>query len=298
MSLQFGRLITAMITPFDQKGNVNFDEAIRLGKFLVDNGTESIVLAGTTGESPTLTHTEEYELFRQFVKTFKGKAKIIAGTGSNSTKTAIESTQKAEEIGVDGSLQVAPYYNKPSQEGFYQHFKAIAESTKLPIILYNIPGRTGKNVEPETIARLSKIKNIIGVKEAAGSVEQAQKIRELTPESFLIYSGDDALTLKFMEVGACGVISVAAHCAGKMIAAMINEFVSGNKKKSAELEKELMPLFDVLFITSNPTPVKAAMELMGFKSGGLRLPLVNATEEEKSKIRTVLTNLGVLALTR
>jgi 4-hydroxy-tetrahydrodipicolinate synthase len=219
----------------------------------------------------------------------------MAGTGSNCTKTAIRSTQLAEKLGADVSLQVVPYYNKPSQEGMYQHFKTIAESTSLPIILYNIPGRTGKNMEPETIASLAEISNIIGIKEAAGSVEQVEKIRKLTPDSFTIYSGDDGLTLDFMEKGAYGVISVASHCAGLKIAEMINKFAAGQKTEARQIEAALKPLFDVLFITSNPVPVKAALQMMGFAVGHTRLPLVDATQEERAQIKAVLQKLELVS---
>jgi 4-hydroxy-tetrahydrodipicolinate synthase len=291
MQPKWGRLITAMVTPFNQNGEVDYKEAIKLGHHLVDNGTSTILLTGTTGESPTLTHEEEFTLFETMVKEFKGKAYIMAGTGSNNTQTAINSTKKAEAFGVDITLQVVPYYNKPSQEGMYQHFKAIANNTSLPIILYNIPGRTSKNMEPETIARLAKIPNIVGIKEAAGSVEQVTKIKALVPDDFLIYSGDDGLTLDFIQEGACGVISVGSHCAGSKIKEMINTFISGNTDKAREIEKQLMPLFDVLFITANPTPVKAALNMIGFNVGIPRLPLIEATEEEKIKIENVLKAL-------
>ncbi len=279
----FGPLVTAMATPFDSSGDVDYKEAIRLAHYLIDNGTDMIVLAGTTGESPTLTHDEEFRLF-EVIK--KENIKVMAGTGSNSTATAIQSTREAEKLGVDAILQVVPYYNKPSQEGIYQHFKAVAESTSLPIMLYNIPGRTSKNMEPETVARLAKIKNIVALKEAAGSVEQMAKMRELTPPDFYIYSGDDALTLDFMEKGACGVVSVASHCAGLKIKKMMAE-------RSRALHNELKPLFDVLFITSNPTPLKAALNMMGFNVGIPRLPLIEATLDEKAQVQAALKKLGL-----
>lgn len=294
MNTQFGRLITAMITPFTVDDQVNYDEAVRLANYLVDHGTDTVLLTGTTGESPTLTHDEEFELYRIVRQNLKNNAKIMVGTGSNCTRTAIQSTQQAEKIGADVSLQVVPYYNKPSQEGMYQHFKAIAESTALPIILYNIPGRTSKNMEPETIARLAEIKNIIGIKEAAGSVDQAEKIRQLTPKEFVIYSGDDALTLDFMEKGAFGVISVASHCCGTQIKAMIEKFASGQKAEARQIEKTLLDIFKVLFITANPVPVKAALTMMGFQVGKPRLPLVEATSDEIAQIKAVLQSSGII----
>ncbi len=294
MKNPFGRLITAMVTPFHADKTVNYDEAVRLAHFLVETGSDTVLLAGTTGESPTLTAEEELELFRVVVHALKGKAKVMAGTGSNCTATAVEATQNAEKMGVDGVLQVVPYYNKPSQEGIYQHFKAVSEATRLPIVLYNIPGRTSRNMEPETMGRLAKMETIIGVKESAGSVIQVEEIRKVVPKNFVIYSGDDGLTLPFMEHGAYGVISVASHCAGTQIKEMVDAFAKGDKKEAYALEKKLEALFEVLFITSNPTPVKAALAMMGFKVGGLRLPLIEATPEEKAKIRAVLAPLVVL----
>ncbi len=285
---QFGRLITAMATPFSANGNLNIAEALKLGDHLVATGTTTILLAGTTGESPTLTHDEEFELFAAFVKHFKGRAKIMAGTGSNCTRTAIQSTQEAEKIGVDAVLQVVPYYNKPSQEGLFQHFSAIANSTALPILLYNIPGRTSRNMEPETVARLATVANIFGIKEAAGDVEQVKKIKALCPNEFLIYSGDDGLTLPFMKAGAVGVVSVAAHLVGTEIAEMMALATSGDMAKAAAIDEKLAPIFTALFIAPNPAPLKAALNLIGFDMGIPRLPLVPTTEAETALIKDAL----------
>jgi len=293
----FGRLITAMVTPFTGTDAVDYKEAVRLANYLAAHGTQTILLTGTTGESPTLTHDEEFELFRIIRENLSRDTFLMAGTGSNCTKTAIVATQKAERLGMDCSLQVVPYYNKPSQEGLYQHFKAIADATRLPIILYNIPGRTSRNMEPETIARLSEIKNIIGIKEAAGNADQVAKIRSLTPSEFIIWSGDDALTLDFMEKGAYGVISVAAHCAGLQIRDMIEKFASGQKEAARKIEADLKALFEVLFINTNPAPVKAALNMMGFNVGHTRLPLVDATSAEQAKIHAVLEKTGILEQT-
>jgi 4-hydroxy-tetrahydrodipicolinate synthase len=287
-ALEFGRLITAMITPFNERGEVDYSEAIRIGEHLVETGTETLLLAGTTGESPTLTHEEEFVLFDRFVKHFKGKVKLMAGTGSNSTATAIRSTQMAESLGVDAVLQVVPYYNKPSQEGLYHHFKTISESTSLPILLYNIPGRTGIHMQAETVARLAEIPTIFGIKEASGKVENVIALKEKTPDDFLIYSGDDALTLDFMAEGAVGVVSVAGHLVGKAMQEMMSEFLSGNIEKSRQIESGLKQIFNVLFITSNPVPVKAAMRLRGFSVGVPRLPLVDVTEAELRQIQDVI----------
>ncbi len=289
----FGRLITAMVTPFKKSGEVNYTMAVELGHFLIENGTDTLLLSGTTGESPTLTHDEEFELYRVMVQEFKGKAKIMAGTGSNSTRTAVESSQEAERCGVDGVLQVVPYYNKPSQEGLYQHFKMVSENTGLPILLYNIPGRTSCNMEADTIARLSELETIVGVKEAAGSVDQLRQIRACTPPEFTLYSGDDGLTLPFMKEGAFGVVSVASHIAGKEIKEMIDAETRGDHDRASEINQRLKPLCDALFMTTNPVPVKAALGLIGFSVGEPRLPLVPLTAEEQTRLESVVdTFLG------
>lgn len=290
--VNLGNLITAMVTPFKKDLSVDYDKAGELALYLSENGSDSIVVQGTTGESPTLSHEEEFELYKTVKKAVGGKCKIIAGTGSNSTDTTIKSTKKAEEIGVDAAMIVVPYYNKPSQEGMYRHFKSVAENTSLPLIIYNIPGRTGVNMSPETVLRLSKIKNYIGLKDAAGSVDQTSAVASICPKEFSIWSGDDSLTLPMMSVGARGVISVVSHIVGKDIKEMITAFNSGDIKKAKEIHLKLLPIFKVLFITSNPTPVKAALQMIGFDCGIPRLPLIEATEEEKGQIRKVLKDLG------
>ena len=282
-----GPLITAMITPFNPDESINYDEAIRITKHLVDTGTDCILLSGTTGESPTLTHDEEFALYRTIISELSNTP-IMVGTGSNCTKTAIRSTQEAEKLGAHASLQVVPYYNKPSQDGLFAHFKAIADNTSLPIMLYNIPGRTGTNMTPETIAKLAEIPNIFALKEAAGSVEQFKQINRLVPSDFQLYSGDDGLTLEFMKNGAVGVVSVASHIAGKKISAMMTAYSSGDMQTAQSLHDELSALFDVLFITSNPSPVKYALSTLGFNPGNPRLPLVPVTAAEQRQIDSVL----------
>ncbi len=284
----FGPIVTAMVTPFDKEGKVNYKQAVELMDYLIQNKTTTILLTGTTGESPTLSHDEEYELYRLAVKYFKGKAHLMAGTGSNCTKTAIESTQMAEDIGMDSTLQVVPYYNKPCQDGIFNHFRAISDASPLPIMIYNIPGRTGINMTAETVKRCTEIKNIVALKEAAGSVEQMKEFRSVCPIDFHIYSGDDGLTLAFLKEGATGVVSVASHVAGQQIHDMITAFHANDIEKASNLDKILQPLFDVLFITSNPIPVKAALKLIGFNCGTTRPPLMAVTEEQKQKIETVL----------
>jgi 4-hydroxy-tetrahydrodipicolinate synthase len=293
--VNFGKLITAMVTPFKKDLSVDYEMAARLANYLADNGSEAVVVHGTTGESPTLTHEEEYELYRVVKKAAGNRIKVIAGTGSNSTATTIKSSQEAEKIGVDGLLVVVPYYNKPSQEGMYQHFKAVAQKTKLPIIIYNIPGRCVVNMLPETVARIAKdCPNVIGLKDSAASVEQTKKTTELVMPGFTIWSGDDSMCLPMMKVGAVGVISVASHIVGKEIAQMIAAYHAGNVKKAEALHNRLMPLFNVLFITANPTPVKAALAMVGLPVGIPRLPLIEATQAEKEQIRKVLKDLGLV----
>ncbi|MFC1559620.1 4-hydroxy-tetrahydrodipicolinate synthase [Candidatus Margulisiibacteriota bacterium] len=292
--VDFGMVLTAMATPFKKDGSMDYAAAEKLAVYLTENGSDGIVVHGTTGESPTLTHDEEYELYRVVKKAVKGKVRIIAGTGSNSTATAIKSTKKAEEIGVDGIMIVVPYYNKPSQEGQYQHFKAIADATSLPIIIYNIPGRTGINMLPDTVARLAEIKNIVGIKEASGNMDQVAEIRKKTPKDFVIYSGDDDKTYSIMERGGYGVISVASHIVGKDIKKMCELFHQGKKDEAKKIHDKLSPIFKVLFITTNPAPLKAALEMTGHPVGGLRLPLVPVNDKEKEEIREVLKELKLI----
>ena len=291
----FGRVMTAMVTPFDQSGDVNYAVAEALAAHLVAHGTDTLVICGTTGESPTLSWDEEYQLFNVVKQTVAGNAKVIAGTGSNSTQEAIAATQKAEKLGLDGSLQVVPYYNKPPQEGLYRHFKAIAEATPdLPMILYNIPGRTGQNLAPETIARLAAVPNIVGVKEASGSLDQVSQVRRSTPPDFGIYSGDDSLTLPMLAVGGQGVISVASHLVGDSLQQMIQAFEQGHVQIATQIHLKLLPLFKALFITTNPIPVKAALRLQGWQVGGLRLPLNDESAVAEPQLKAAMAELGLL----
>jgi len=292
--VDFGRLLTAMVTPFDKNLEVNLAQAKKLARYLVENGSDGIVVAGTTGESPTLTRDEKLELFRAVVEEVGGRATVIAGTGNYSTRDSIALTQAAEKVGVDGVMLVCPYYNKPSQEGLYRHFKAVAESTSLPIIVYNIPGRTGVNLLPATAARLAEIDNIVAIKEAGGSTDQVSDLRRLLPEDFVIYSGDDSMTLPFLALGAKGVISVVAHLVGPRLKEMINAFAAGNVTLASKIHRELFPLMKGMFITTNPVPVKAALNLLGWNVGGPRPPLVEASSEEKGKIQKLLEEIHLL----
>jgi 4-hydroxy-tetrahydrodipicolinate synthase len=284
-----------MVTPFAADGTVNYAVTEKLAAHLVAHGTDTLVVCGTTGESPTLSWEEEFELFRVVKNAVAGKAKVIAGTGSNSTQEAIAATQKAATLGLDGSLQVVPYYNKPPQSGLYQHFRAIAEATPdLAIMLYNIPGRTGQNLYPETVARLAEIPNIVGIKESSGDLSQASQIRRLTPKDFALYSGDDELALPMLSLGAKGVVSVASHIVGDQIQAMIQAFASGQVQVATQIHLKLFPLFKTLFVTANPIPVKAALNLQGWDVGSLRLPLCAPTDEVKQQMSHIMAELGLL----
>ncbi len=291
----FGRVITAMVTPFDETGHVNYAIAEQLADYLVNNGSDALVVCGTTGESPTLTWDEEYQLFQVVKNTVGNRAKVIAGTGSNSTKEAIAATQEAVKLKLDGSLQVVPYYNKPPQEGLYAHFKAIAESAPdLPLMLYNIPGRTGQNLLPETVVKLAEIDNIIAIKEASGSLDQASQIRRLTSPDFAIYAGDDLLTLPLLAIGGAGIVSVASHLVGKEIKNIVESFLSGDIPTAIDIHLKLFPLFKALFCTTNPIPIKAALNLKGWNVGGVRLPLYEISSEHKEQVMTVLQELALI----
>lgn len=293
--MDFGRVLTAMITPFKPDGSVNFMLAEQLAVHLVEQGSDTLVVCGTTGESPTLTWDEEYELFKVVHQAVASKAKIIAGTGSNSTQEAIAATQKAAKIGLDGSLQVVPYYNKPPQAGLYEHFKAIALACPdVPLLLYNVPGRTGQNLQPETVARLAEISNIVGLKEATGNLDQASEIRRLTKSEFHLYSGDDNLTLPLLAIGATGVVSVASHLVGTKIQQMIQAFTTGQVQAATEIHLQLFPLFKALFATTNPIPIKTALRLKGWDVGSTRLPLVEAPESLSHTLKAVLSELALL----
>ncbi len=293
--VDFGRVLTAMITPFDAKGEVNYAVAEKLAAHLAENGTDTLVVCGTTGESPALTWDEEYELFQVVQQAVQGKAKIIAGTGSNSTAEAIAATQKAAKLGLDGSLQVVPYYNKPPQEGLYQHFRAISEAAPdLPLMLYNVPGRTGQNLQPETVARLAELPNVVAVKEASGNLDQVSQIRRLTASDFAIYSGDDSLTLPILSIGGVGVVSVASHLVGQPLQQMIRAFVEGQIGEASQLHLRLFPLFKALFATTNPIPIKTALQLQGWSVGSLRLPLSDAPPSLVETLKAVMADLSLL----
>ncbi len=289
-----GELITAMVTPFNKESQLDLGSTRKLMEHLIDNGSDGILLSGTTGESPTLTDKEKLGLFDYAVKNFKNKTKIIAGTGSNDTGHSIEISQEAERIGVDALLLVVPYYNKPSQEGLYKHFKAIACSVKIPIILYNVPSRTSCNLEPQTCIKLSEIDNIAGVKEASGDINQSALIARDTADDFLIFSGNDADTLPILSVGGYGVISVASHIAGREIKEMIHLFKQGEVSKASQIHNQLIDLFQGIFMDTNPVPVKKALNLMNIEVGEVRMPLCGMGKEKLSKLKKILKRYNAI----
>lgn len=292
----FGRLLTAMVTPMNQDGSINLEAMADFADWLIDNGSDGLVVCGTTGESPTISTEEKLELFRTVVKRVNKRVPVIAGTGSNNTLGTIELTKAAEATGVDGFLVVGPYYNKPPQEGFYQHFKSIADSTELPIIVYNVPGRTSSNIMPQTVARLAKdCKNIVAIKEAAGCVSQVAELYSVLPEDFSIYSGDDILILPFMSVGATGLISVVSNTGGQMLQEIMQAYEAGRVKDAMNLNAKMLPLAKAMFVTTNPIPVKEAVTMLTpINAGPVRLPLVPMSESEKEKVSAVFKEYDLI----
>ena len=284
----------AIVTPF-KDGKIDVRTLQNLVEFQIRNGTNGIVPCGTTGESCTLDYEEHEKVIEVCIEAAKGRVPVMAGTGSNSTREAVEMTKRAAKAGADASLQVSPYYNKPSQNGLYLHFKAVADSVDIPIVLYNIAGRTAVNILPETIAKLARdCKNIVGVKEASGSLDQMAQIRDLCPKGFQLLSGDDNLTLPLLSIGGTGVISVVANIVPKDVSALVDEFLKGNIEKAQQLHYKLMPLVKVLFIETNPIPLKTAMGLMGMCSPDLRLPLCAMAEDNLAKLKKALKGYGLI----
>lgn len=286
--MAIGRILTAMVTPMNEKLDVNYQEAERLAVYLTEHGSDGIVVAGTTGESPTITPEEKLELFQVVKKAVGSKATVIAGVGSNSTDASESLARKAQDTGVDGIMAVVPYYNKPSQEGMYQHFRTIAEATSLPLMLYNVPGRTSANLLPETVRRLSEIPNVTSLKEAVGSMDQVSELKRILPADFAVYSGDDSLTLPMLALGCSGIISVAAHVVGEEMKSMIDAWFVGDVQTALQWHLKLMPVFKGVFVTSNPVPVKYLLKHVGINAGGVRLPLANATPEEEAFLDELL----------
>jgi len=282
-----------MATPFRPDGSLDLDGARTLAAHLVSHGSDGLVIAGTTGEAPTLTHSEKRDLWQAVAETIRGRAALIAGTGTYSTAESIELSKTAEQAGADALLLVTPYYSRPPQSGLVAHFKAVAAATPLPVVLYDIPSRTARKIEHATLLELATVPNIVGVKDAAGDPAGTAKLAAEAP-GLRIWSGDDALTLPMLAVGGIGVVSVASHLAGHRIAEMITAHDKGDVEGAARIDRELRPLYEVLFITANPIPLKAALQMVGLPAGPVRLPLVSATAAERDRIRSVLEGLGLV----
>lgn len=294
MAIRFdaGEVITAMVTPFDKNREIDYNKVEELTKYLINNGSDTVLVAGTTGEGPTLTHDEEIEVLSTVKRANANKAKVIMNAGSNCTMTAIRTAKLAQKEDVDGILSVVPYYNKPSQKGMYEHFSAIAKSTDLPVIIYNIPSRTGVNILPETVAKLAKeFDNIVGIKQSFADMDAVTEMKLICPEDFSIYSGDDSLTLPMMSLGARGVVSVASHLFGSEIKSMIRNYKTGEFLAALNMHKKLYPAFRKLFMAPNPVPVKAALAHKGIIEDYVRRPLVELTGDEKTELFCVLDSI-------
>ena len=292
----FGRLLTAMVTPFNADGSINYEAGADFADWLLVNGSDGLVVEGSTGEAATMDMDEKIKFMQTIVARVNGRAKIVAGAGTNCTASTIDLVKKMEACGVDGVLVVGPYYNKPTQEGYYQHFAAVAKATKLPIIVYNVPGRTGGNIAPETVARLAAdFSNIVAIKEAAGNVAQTAELYRVLPEDFSIYSGDDGLILPFLSVGACGLISVLANVNGNLLQKLMQAYSEGRVKDAADLNKVMVPLAKAMFIESNPIPIKAAVsKVTGIEAGAPRLPLTPISAAAEAKLDAALKAAGMI----
>lgn len=290
--MNFGRVLTAMVTPFDETGNIDYEKTTALVDYLLHNGTEGLVIAGTTGESPTLTYEEKVSFFWHVVRVVDKRVPVIAGTGSNNTNESITLTKEAADSGVDGIMLVTPYYNKPSQRGMYEHFKTVAATTDLPIMLYNIPGRSVVNMSAETIIALSRIENIVSVKEASGDLDQVATIIQETADDFSVYSGEDSLTLPMLALGSNGVVSVASHIIGNPMQDMVESYFAGDVQRAASLHRKLLPVMNQLFAAPSPTPVKAALEDKGVAVGGVRLPLIPLSANEEKTLHDLVRASG------
>jgi 4-hydroxy-tetrahydrodipicolinate synthase len=290
---RLGRLLTAMVTPFDARGEVDYQQVKKLALSLLDSGSDGVVVSGTTGESPTLSQEEKLRLFAEVKSALGNRGVVVAGTGNNDTRESQELTREAEKLSVDACLLVVPYYNRPTQQGLWEHFKAIAHSTTLPCIIYNVPSRTVTNLAADTIIKLSQIDNIVGVKEASGNFGQIAEIIQGTKEDFLVYSGNDSDTFPMLALGGYGVISVASHLIGIQIKDMIEKFLNGKPQEAARIHRYLLPLVNALFIVSNPVPVKWALNYVGFPVGKPRLPLVEPDEKSADLIKATLKNYKI-----
>ncbi len=294
MAGRFGAVVTAMVTPFRDDHSLDLDRACELATHLLDSGSDALVVAGSTGESPTLSHREKLDLFRAVIGAVDGRGKVVCGTGTYNTAETVELSREAEEAGADGLLLVTPYYNKPPQRGLFEHFSLVADAVAIPIVAYNIPGRTGTRIEHDTLLRMAEVPNIMGVKDSTGDFQAISRLISEAPPDFEVYSGDDWATFGYVCLGAVGVVSVASHLVGDRIRRMI-ELIEGSDIPAARrIHEELTPLFNALFITSNPIPVKTALELVGRPVGPPRLPLVPATGEEWIRIEKALADAGLL----
>jgi 4-hydroxy-tetrahydrodipicolinate synthase len=294
MTSRFGSVVTAMVTPFRDDFTLDLEGAQALTTYLLDNGSDTVLVAGTTGEGPTVTHEEKDRLLRAVIEAARGRGNVWCNTGTYGTEESVELTRQADKAGVDAALVVTPYYNKPPQRGLIAHFMKIAESTDLPVILYNIPGRTATVIEADTLLRLAEVENIVGVKDSTGDFQTAGRIISESPDDFDLYSGDDWATFPLVCMGAAGIVSVASHLVGGEIKEMVELAKRGDVASAWKIHSRLLPLFRGLFITSNPIPVKAALEIAGRPVGPPRLPLVGATPEERTKIEQAMREAGVV----
>jgi 4-hydroxy-tetrahydrodipicolinate synthase len=294
MAARFGAVVTAMVTPFRQDHTLDLDGAQRLAAHLLEHGTDSIVVAGSTGESPTLTHREKLDLFRAVIQAVDGAGRVVCGTGTYNTAETIELSREAQDLGADGLLVVTPYYSKPPQRGLLEHFTHVASAVELPVIAYNIPVRTGIRIEHDTLLQLAEVSNIVAVKDSTGDFQSISKLISEAPTDFEVYSGDDWATFGYLCLGAVGVVSVAAHVVGDRIHHLTDLVLSGDIPAARKVHEELSPLFNALFITTNPIPVKTALDILGLPAGPPRLPLVPATRDERARIEKALSDARLL----
>ena len=294
MAARFGPVVTAMVTPFRPDHSLDVDGAQTLARHLLDHGTDSLVVAGSTGESPTLSHREKLDLFRAVIEAADGSGKVVCGTGTYNTAETIELSREAQALGADGLLVVTPYYSKPPQRGLLEHFTQVASAVDLPVIAYNIPGRTGIRIEHDTLLSMAEVPNIVAVKDSTGDFQAISKLISEAPADFEVYSGDDWATFGYLCLGAVGVVSVAAHVVGDRIHHLTDLVLSGDIPAARKVHEELSPLFNALFITTNPIPVKTALDILGLPAGPPRLPLVPATGDERARIERALSDAGLL----
>jgi len=294
--MDFGRVLTAMITPMYQDGRINYAESRRLAEYLLDNGSDALVVAATTGEGATMEDDEKLKLFAEISQVaHERNAAVLAGTGSNNTAHVVELSKKAEALGVDGVLVVAPYYNKPTQDGMLAHFGAVADAVSVPVMLYNVPGRTGSDIKTETVAELANTKkNIVALKDASGDVARMAKLNRLVSPEFMVYSGEDNLILPMLSMGACGVVSVCSHLIGNVLNELITAWDKGETDKAAELQSYCDVVFSKMFMTTSPLPVKYAMGRLGFEVGPCRLPLTWVTKEQAAEIDAMMAQIGLI----